>query len=211
MKFLIIGNRRTGSEMLATFMCSHPSGMWCFKEMAYDFVPKMVDNQGCILRYTELDKWENPNLQEYKLIHILRRNIVAHTVSDIITCCGWRGAHRYGEYTEHYPAVKMTLDLDKFNRWGKKNVELTLKYFNMFKSTSLPIFYEDITNNITVKTMPQDIADKICDFLGIGRSALTTKMCKVNSMDYKNYITNYQDIENFNADWVVKYKEGVNA
>ena len=210
MKFVIIGNRRTGSTMLATFMCSHPSGIWCFQEVSYDFVPKLVDGQGCVLRYIELEK-QIPDFTGFRLIHILRKNIVAHTVSDMITCYGWRGAHAYGEYKEHTPKVKMTVDLDEFNKWGKKNVELTLKYFEKFKGIALPIFYEDITNDESIKTLPQDISDKLCDFLEITRAVLTTKMCKVNSMNYQNYITNYQEIENFDVDWVKEYKEVINA
>jgi hypothetical protein len=89
---------------------------------------------------------------------------------------------------------KMLYSYYQVTRWIKK-----LKTYD-----TLTIFYEDITQGgEETNTMPQNIADQICDFLGVEKHQLTTGMGKVNPKNHEDYIANWKKISQTGS-WLLK-------
>ena len=225
MKFLIIATQRSGTIMLTAFLNSHPK-LKCYAEEGSNFLKKLKENEGSNLKYNQicsdtplkdfkilhlvrgnlfalsLSKVINQHKKRYgRPDHVFKSTKVEDLefpISDDLpkkeTFLSSLSSYTKSSYSNKKSITinpwalrwKMLISYCQVTRWLKK-----LKKYN-----TLTLRYEDITKGEEVSTMPQEIADKICDFLGVEKQKLTTSMGKVNPKNYEEYIANWNVIRN---------------
>lgn len=104
MKFLIIATQRTGTTLLTTLLNSHPQ-ITCYAEEGIDFISRLEDNQGSNLKYNQIPS--NYDLGEYKIIHLIRKDLLALSLSKVIN----KHKKKYGR-PSHAFEVLNTKDLE---------------------------------------------------------------------------------------------------
>ena len=210
--------------MLTAFLNSHPN-LTCYAEEGPTFLSKLKSNQGSNLKYNQipsnfnLEEFKILHLIRKDLFALALSKVINKHQSKY-----GRPAHVFGkdkadelefpidrdcptkkELLSTLPSsVKLTSEQKKpirINPWELR-WEMLKSYYQVSrwkpklkKYHHLTIYYKDITQGKEVNVMPQDIANKICNFLGMEPTQLTTGMKKVNAKNCEEYIINWQRIK----------------
>jgi len=241
MKFLIIATARSGTTLLTTFLHSHPDltcyaeeGLDFINNLKNNEGANI--KYGRLRDFSHLSK-----SSDFKLIHLIRKDLLYLALSKVINKYKkklGKPSHIYPgkelkdlgfSISDSYPNRDILINsLAKSARLTTRDnviyipiLELfwkmllttqeVIKWNKKLKGRALTIFYEDITNNNNVNIMPQDIADKICDYIEVKRAQLKTPMKKVNPRNYEDYISNWNQIKNLGKGLRNYYEKRVSA
>jgi len=218
--FVILGSQRSGSTMLCYAVDSHPD-VYCDRtEPTHRFHPlrrfgvteadtvrlaltmhgyqaaggKIMDNQLLLL----------PGIQEVLLEHRVRvirltRNKVRQAISILVGGAA-TAAHlhvpkaSFGRVPPHTvtlapeAVVKQYRDFAYWQRW----VDAWLEWSGL---DALQLSYEQIAEGQTeIDALPPEIADRICDFLGVVARPLEIQLRRINMQPLPELISNWDEV-----------------
>lgn len=210
-RFIVLTRSRTGSNMLLSFLNSHPNVQAQgeifgklngvnYKEIlarAFSKQPYYIKATGFKIFYyhpqddDSCDIWsELANMQGLYVIHLKRRNILRTLTSRKIA---------------GIQDVWLITDTNRSNKVKEKAVEFTVDELEKgFKQTRyweyagdrmfsdhqiLDVYYENLVKN------PQDEFEKITDLLGLPKSHPTTHFRKQNPEKLSELIINYEELK----------------
>lgn len=212
-KFIILGRSRTGSNYLRSLLNSHPNVL-CYGEVfrevgvGYEVVDtkKISENKvfhkyaseiksvGFKLFYYHANTTTTDSIWKYliennvKVIHITRKNmletVVSRKRSELTDAWTKKG--------ENIKSKEMNIELHydeclKEFEWTEK---LEAKARELFSQNPvLEVTYEDLSSN------PQEIANQICEFLGVSKVNLITSMQKQNNKKMSDVVSNYSQVK----------------
>lgn len=177
-EFLIFTAGRAGSHLLATLLNSHPD-IAC--EGEFSKVDSIIDPDelsgslsGCILPFTNRE-----------MLGRFKKSKVIHMVRDPDT-----GAESYLQNVIRYRLRKAGQEIPlnpdvtavQIQAWAMRLREIQRESRRLMNGrTLLEITYDELTGGENIDTMPTEISDRVCDFLGVAQRTLTTEMRKRES------------------------------
>lgn len=199
MKVIVLSTQRVGSMMFLSFLNSHLQ-LTSLGEESSKFLSKMPDNSIVSIKYNFWQKDLIPDIRQYKMIHLMRKDLLNLTISNILN--DNKSLHKR-------PAHILTLQ--KKRLLESKNLKIRIKpdllkskiediyhevitWYRRFQNISVLFFYEDITDNQNIQVMPKKITVKILKHLGVRYQKLITSLHKVNENNEKN-IVNWDEIK----------------
>jgi LPS sulfotransferase NodH len=211
-RFIVLTRSRTGSNMLISFLNSHPH-IYAEGEIfnrlhgrnhldilsrAYGEQAPHIKAKGFkIFYYHPLDDptsqvWDSlMNLDPLWVIHLKRRNILRTLVSRKIAGLRdvWTARSDEGRNLDSKKAVTFTVqDLDEgFKQTREWEIEGEKKFE---KDRLISVYYEDLISN------PESTFKQITDFLGVEYVTPKTILRKQNPESLKKLITNYNELKN---------------
>ena len=215
-RFIVLGRARTGSNLLLSFLNSHPN-IYAEGEILCnlhgrdhkDIIAKTFNKQaffvqakGCkIFYYHPMDEDSSDALDDLAsmddlyIIHLKRRNILRTLVSNKFLSMSGKWAEKI-----HWGSSL------KINRGGggatcRFTVEELIKNFNQVKAQEkagderfrnhpmLSIYYEELVSH------PKQTFREVTDFLGVGYRRPQTNLKKQNTMPLRQAIVNYDELK----------------
>ena len=206
-KFVVIGQERTGSNLLITLLQSHPKirakggrfmrlgGKSC-REVLQDIFPKKSNKTiGFKLFYSHpLDSVDRSiwNILEedpgFKIIHLQRRNLLRAHISKLIAVKTgvWISSGKKissEEIKVHIDIEKMLADFEAANT-HIKDVR------NKFKSHKvIEIRYEDLVEK------REETVKRILNFLEVKEMHLKSHLTKINTSKIEDIVLNYKELK----------------
>jgi hypothetical protein len=202
MKYVLLGHRRTGTNLLRQSLNLHPDVM-CKGELFnltkrwskvlvdtstivnYGFRSTKAAN-GFSLHYHHAQK---PYLdcvsksKKYPVIRIIRRNLLERYVSQKIAEI--TGVYRSTVFVD--ASIKIKIDLnDMLNNFHKIKTDLTFLPENY-----IDIFYEDLCSNYDFNM------GIIFDFLKVPSCIVRPNLCKIESRPMSEVIINYDEVASY--------------
>jgi hypothetical protein len=180
------------------------------KEFPRNYYNSLQKNTGFNLQYNQI----NPglSLSEFNIIHLVRSKVFEQAISFYImeNCLrGIQGKH----FPKYHPnsidfkqKIKINrLDLEYIMQKTKEQVGFWSKKLQKEKVNYLTIYYENLFDDRSLYEkreqrgdpviMPRETAQKIFDFLKVEYQDLYSYLKRVNTPDYHNYITNWEEIK----------------
>lgn len=236
MKFIIIATQRSGTILLTTFLNSHPD-LNVYAEESLKFANNLPHNYGANLKYNQLNI--KVDLSRFKVIQLIWKNLRNLAISRIINKNKKkfkRPAHIYpsskledaqilisdtnrrrDEFINRLPESiesrvskePILIDVEALDREMMHVSQEVVLWNNKLKDQALTIYYEDMCSDQEISEMPIEVSNKICNFLNIKTSRLTSKLKKVNSSNYEEFIVNYKEIRNINDELCSTYLSAI--
>ncbi len=209
-RFIVLTRSRTGSNLLLSFLNSHPN-IFCEGEIfakldgadpiarfrrAFGKQPRHIHAKGFKLFYyhpldadsTEL--WgELERRREIRIIHLTRENILRTLLSRKIAGIrdSWTGT-RYDPADQRSKSVTVTAD--ELNDGFRQTREWEQAATARFASHSvLGMSYEDLVRD------SQDCHVKLCQFLGVSIGQPRTNLSQQNPESLRELMSNYDDLK----------------
>jgi hypothetical protein len=186
--FVIVCHQRSGSHLLASFLDSHPS-LCCLDEAGahlYNDTPcKDWDFRGRIFMYNNFLK-RKELIKIPRFVHLTRK-----LRATAFSCC--RNSSLRQQHGVLHKAFllngdskqKRVQDFEapsksmRTRSWQIKKQRSRVSY-KLRKLDVHKIRYEEMTEDSnSVSVMPPEIADRLCEFLGVKPAPLTTKLVKI--------------------------------
>lgn len=220
-KFAIITQQRSGSNLLRSFLNQHPD-IYCYGEM---FSPSgtVKDNffkdKDLIVKIAFYHKEQNKNIEDYLnylfssakkynavgidlkynqindevLNYLLKNDIkIIHLIrKDILAT--WLSDYLVDGRRKN----KLPRRIDP--KQLKRQMRFTLHSINKYKKQNfkdyLTLSYKEMTDNKNINELPKELTKKILDFLKVDYRKLKSKRMKKNKWDYENMIINYEELK----------------
>jgi len=190
----IVSHQRSGTHLLGSCLDSHPDVSYVdeiflhkrFQDLSsvLRFVSKFDGHERiCVdAKYNQISKPVEEFLKRIRVIHLVRRDIKRMYFSDLL--------HRFynvrGTTEERlllYQKIAMSrkelpeipFNQKGFNRYLEQVENGRQKYGYL---GGLTLYYEDLTSNESITSLPEESTRKICEFLGIEYHPLTTSRIK---------------------------------
>ena len=204
MAIIIFGRQRSGTTLLTSFLNSHPE-LKIEGEILHPTrqvrgagakVINNISNQywGFNLKYNHVSNWITSNFSKFKIVHVLRRDLLSMAISSIINT----NKPKYkkpSETKEKIKTQKYYFDIEKVKNvmtQNKKLVSRWVKNLSECYENVYPVFYEDFTKGGTdVKTWS---SLKLCNFLEIIDVDFETDCVKVNPTNVEEIAINYEEL-----------------
>lgn len=209
MKVIIFSTYRTGSMMLLSFLDSCLQ-IKSYGEKSSKFLNKMSDYSMVSIKY---DFWKQktlPDIRQYKIIHLIRKDLLKLTLSNIMN----DNKGNYKRPGHIFTAQeKRSLTSKNFKITINPNLLLSkmeflglevISWYKKLQAISIPLYYEDLTEDKDIHIMPKPITVKILKFIGIRYQKLITGLYKVND-NYESYIENWDEIKNIGIEYRQAY------
>jgi len=204
MAIIIFGRQRSGTTLLTSFLNSHPE-LKIEGEILHPTrqaggngrIINNISNQywGFNLKYNHVSNWITSNFSKFKIVHVLRRDLLSMAISSIINT----NKPKYkkpSETKEKIKTQKYYFDIEKVKNvmtQNKKLVSRWVKNLSECYENVYPVFYEDFTKGGTdVKAWE---SSALCNFLGVDNLKFTTDQIKVNSKNLKDIVINWEELE----------------
>lgn len=209
--FVLLSRSRTGSNMLVSYLNSHPNIRmkgeifgWLKGKNYKDILAKLFDKQpyyikaiGCKIfyyhphHYESNDIWDELiSMSNLSVIHLKRRNILRTLVSRKIAGIQnvWVAGSSNGGEPDSSKAVSFTMeelekDFKQTRDWEKSGDEMFCKH------PLLSVYYEDLVID------PQGVLGNIMDFLDVKDMQLTTKQRRQNPERLRDLVINYDELK----------------
>jgi ribosomal protein L22 len=220
-KFAIITQQRSGSNLLRSFLNQHPD-IYCYGEM---FSPSgtVKDNffkdKDLIVKRAFYHKEQNKNIEDY-LSHLfnsakkynavgidlkynqMNDEIVSYLVDKSVRVihlirrdllATWLSDYLVdGKRHEKLPRKIDPKKIKKQMRFTKHSIN---KYRNIGFKKYLSFSYEEMTNDKNINKLPKKLEKQILDFVGVDYLELESKVIEKNKWDYENMIINYEELK----------------
>ena len=209
-KFVIFFDIRSGSQLLASLLDSHPD-IQCDMEILnkkHLSVDDVLCNRlkqtvesvyGFKVTHQQLDKFQQINPRDFlmslhqqgwKIIHLQRRNILRQAISEMIAY--YRGGQWHDETENPLAQQKIPIDCQDLLR-RMKEIRWTAKQaVQIFEWVPhLPLIYED---HLLPSDQHQATADTIASFLEIPSAAVTSNYTRTTSDNLADFIENYEEM-----------------
>jgi hypothetical protein len=140
------------------------------------------------------NKRDIADIKANKVIHLVRVNCLHTALSRIFNFN--RPVHSYEPIK---PVEPVMADMERVNAVAeeiKKQTEWWVDYLRRTKRKEdlLVLTYEDITNDLDTKIIPDDQMTKICNFLGVEHREMVTTLYKT-CPSWQRVITNYSGLK----------------
>ncbi len=223
--FILLSRSRTGSNMLVSYLNSHPNirmkreiFRWLKGKNYKDVLVKLFSKQpyyikaiGCKIfyyhphHYESNDIWDELiSMDNLSVIHLKRRNIFRTLISRKIagTQNIWIAGSSDGVDPDSNKAVSFTVeelkkDFMQTRDWEKNGDE-------MFCNHPLrSVYYEDLVSD------PQGVLGNIMDFLGVQDMQLITEYRKQNPERLRDIVINYNELKSAfsGSEWELFFDE----
>lgn len=178
--FIILGQQRSGTHLLATLLDSH-SELKLFDEYYanasnYELPVKPIEelqqNEGMIIMYNHMvARGLKAKVKNRKVINIYRFDIRAQAISHAKVAKGGT-AHSKNKVKENInvPESEIKGRMETIKK-RQRSINKTIP------ENALQVAYEDITRNTEVRATK---LPKICKYLGVENKQLTTNLKKIN-------------------------------
>ena len=210
-RFIILSRSRTGSNMLISFLNSHPNvhakgeifnrlNGRNYKEIfaeVYANQPLHIKAKGLKIFYVHPiddksnDVWDNLiSMNNLWVIHLKRRNILRTLISRKIAGLQdvWSVSSGKSDKNDRNKAVVFTIE--ELNKGFKQTKEWEKSGDEKFKKHPLiSVYYEDLVNN------PEGIFASITDFLNVKYEPAKTSLRKQNPEKLRDLMINYSELK----------------
>ena len=196
MVFFVLTHPRSGSHLLGDLFRSHPD--ITFLSEPFKYIDKqsvfldMIEDQGkdskavgADIKYGWVDQLiphMEAELPHYKLIHLIRKDVLRTAVSNLLAC------------TTKEPPIHIEI---KDFLLMKALIESSIKHIRtIFKCHE--VFYEDITGGgIQTQTFLNQVKRKrMLEYLDLPDFELTSNRKKEHPGDLSNWVINHEELEN---------------
>jgi LPS sulfotransferase NodH len=224
-KFIVLSRPRTGSNMLISFLNSHPNihakseifanlnGRACKDILARGFArqPFYVKAAGFKIFYHHPfdddsgDVWDIlTGVDDLRIIHLKRRNTLRALISRKIAVAQgvWTVSLSDPPKDNENKAVTFTVqELEAGFRETKRWVQFGDEKFKAYPM--LTVYYEDLVND------PETVFRKITDFLGVRFVSPRTDLKKLNPEKMRDLVTNYAELKSAfqGTEWQAFFEE----
>lgn len=192
---LLTSNRRARTFWQALFSGGLLFPAWTIRN---HFSTEYADAIGMRIMYNQLAR--NPfamrylaNLEQYKIIHLQRRNLLKKYVSHILMHRMLEFNRQKAHLKEKVPIVNIEIDIDHAIRYFES--ETKIKETTITKLDNVPIldvFYEDMIKNGTISDLT---ARSISSFLEVQNTRYEANLVKTNPNNLSDFVSNYRDVE----------------
>jgi len=205
MAIIILGRQRTGTTLLSSFLNSHPD-LNIEGEILHPTrvkaggltVLRNMNNEkwGFNLKYNHTGEWIFSNMKYFKVIHVIRKDLLMMAISSIINT-NKKQYKRPSETLVPLRKEKWIFDVDKVRMAMNKNRKYMKRWLEKVPTLCpnfYTIYYEDFTSEgDSVKKFE---SSELCSFLKIPEFVFTTKQVKVNATSIKDIAINYKELLN---------------
>lgn len=244
MAIILFCTQRSGSQMLTTALDSHPDVEMApeayfllnqtprdyFKDnqkhkplsqqkkySIFEWVSSLKYNQGCGIKYNQINCISSFFSKENKIIHLVRRNIMRTVVSNIINNNKKHfniPSHFYKKNQKKYSnflSYEQLLDNVPKNLVIKKEIiesrcaslekAITLQHKKLkrFENNTITLYYEDLVGDGDI--LNKDCSIRLCEFLKIDVNHKLFIGTKKTGLDLENVISNYDEIRHMDCEF----------
>ncbi len=172
--FVILAKGRSGTHMLASFLNSH-SMITCEGEYRkFDLKIPKIETRGQV--HGSILMYNVPYFALFrprpKVIHLIRDPL--NNALSFVRQQRRLNMRRAGVAEEALPGVDFVLPFDLLARLGRRleTQQLQVRAELNEHYESIEVSYDEITQGVAVRTMPEDISRLLCVFLGVPHAIL---------------------------------------
>ena len=155
---------------------------------------------GIDIKYNQFTKKMDSLLAEFKVIHLLRRNIPRKVISSYINNNKKKFKIPAHSLTMIKPSEKFEVDPVKFEKDIKNVRERVCLWTKKFRNRQIPtltIYYEELCSNKNLEHLDEHMCKKICNFLSVPIFHMNTTLRKTGISHLQDIVINWNDISQF--------------